>query len=90
MILLLGNQRSSLTGYKQWRNSINDIPVSLDHWKKLSEDLEPKGGILSRRRILRDNGRRFLVVSKELCYGKAETLEDAEEAARGWRYNLIR
>jgi hypothetical protein len=40
--------------------------------------------------ILRDNGGRFLVVSKELCYGMAETLEDAEEAARGWRYNLVR
>jgi hypothetical protein len=41
-------------------------------------------------RILRDNGGRFWVVSKELCYGKAETLEDAEEAARRWRYNLVR
>jgi hypothetical protein len=41
-------------------------------------------------RILRDNGGRFLVVSKELCYGKAETLEDAEKAARGWRYNLVK
>jgi hypothetical protein len=30
------------------------------------------------------------VVSKELCYGKAETWKDAEEAARGWRYNLVR
>jgi len=39
--------------------------------------------------IFRDNGGGFLVV-KELCYGKAETLEDAEEAARGWRYNLVR
>ena len=41
-------------------------------------------------RILGDNGGRFLVVSKELCYGKAETLEDAEEAARGWRYNVVK
>jgi hypothetical protein len=41
-------------------------------------------------KILRDNGRRFMVVPKELCYGKAETLEDAEEAVRGWRYNLER
>ena len=41
-------------------------------------------------RILRDNGRRFLVVSEELCYGRAETLEDAEEAVRRWRYNLVR
>jgi len=30
------------------------------------------------------------VVSKELCYGRTETLEDAEEAARGWRYNIVR
>jgi hypothetical protein len=30
------------------------------------------------------------VVSEELCYRKAETLEDAEEAARGRRYNLGR
>jgi len=29
-------------------------------------------------------------VWKELCYGKAETLEDAEIAVRGWRYNLVR
>jgi len=41
-------------------------------------------------RILRDNGRRSLVVSEELCYGRAETLEDAEEAVRRWRYNLVR
>ena len=27
---------------------------------------------------------------KELCYGKAETLEDAEEAVRWWWYNLVR
>ena len=40
--------------------------------------------------IFRDNGGGFLVVLKELGYGKAETLEDAEEAARGWRYNLVR
>jgi hypothetical protein len=33
-------------------------------------------------RILRNNGGRFLVVSKELCYGNAETLKDAEEAAK--------
>jgi hypothetical protein len=33
-------------------------------------------------RILRDNEGRFEVVSKELCYGKAETLEDAEEKRR--------
>jgi hypothetical protein len=50
MILLLGNQRSLLTDYKQWRNFINDTPGSLDRWKMLSEDLQPKEGILSRRR----------------------------------------
>jgi len=40
--------------------------------------------------ILGNNRRKIRVVWKELCYGKAETLEDAEEAARGWRYNLVR
>jgi len=37
-----------------------------------------------------DNWRKIRVVWKELCYGKAERLEDAEEAARWWRYNLVR
>jgi len=37
-----------------------------------------------------NNRRKIWVVRKELCHGKAETLEDAEEAARGWRYNLGR
>jgi hypothetical protein len=41
-------------------------------------------------KMLRDNGGRFLVVSKELCYGRAETLEDAEKGARVWRYNFER
>jgi hypothetical protein len=40
--------------------------------------------------ILGDKGGGLLVVSKELCYRKTETLEDAEEAARWWRYNLVR
>jgi hypothetical protein len=29
------------------------------------------------------------VVSKDLRYGKAETLGDAEEAAKWWQYNLV-
>jgi len=37
-----------------------------------------------------NNRRKRRVVWKELCYGKAETLEDAEEAARWWWYNLVR
>jgi hypothetical protein len=40
-------------------------------------------------KIIGDNGGRFPVVSKELRYGKAETLEDAGEAARWWRYNIV-
>jgi hypothetical protein len=72
-------------GYKQWMNSINNIQGNPDHWRMLSEDLEPKGGILSRRRqvwrYLGGKGRKIPVVSKELCYGMAETLEDTEEAA---------
>jgi hypothetical protein len=78
-------------GCEPWKNSTEDIQKNLGHWRMLSEDLEPKGAILSRRweyKILGYSGRRFLVVLKELCYGKAETLEDAEEAARWWRYNL--
>jgi len=40
--------------------------------------------------ILGNNSRKIQKARKELCYGKAETLEDAEEAARWWRYNLVR
>ena len=29
------------------------------------------------------------MVSEELCYGKAETLGDAKEAARWWRDTLV-
>jgi hypothetical protein len=63
----------------------------------LSEDLEPKGGILSGRTVTTlgstkvhgNNRRNSLAVTKELCYGKAETLGDAEKAARWWWYNLV-
>jgi len=59
-----------------------------------SEDLEPKGGLLSRRERIR----RYLGIIEEgtegvegiVYYGKTETLGDAEEAARRWRYNLER
>jgi hypothetical protein len=34
--------------------------------------------------------RKSLVVSKELCYGKTVVLDNAEGAARWWRYNLVR
>jgi len=53
----------------------------------------PNTGIVTAQKgtkILRNNEGRFLEVWKELCYGKAETLEDAEIAVRGWRYNLVR
>jgi len=40
--------------------------------------------------IPRNNRRKIRKVWKEWCNGKAETLEDAEEAARWWRYNLVR
>jgi hypothetical protein len=36
-----------------------------------------------------NNGMELLVVSKESYYGKPETLGDAEEAVRWWRYNLV-
>jgi len=41
-------------------------------------------------KILRDDGGKFLAMSKELCYGKAEMLGDAETAAKGWQHNLVR
>jgi hypothetical protein len=51
----------------------------------LSEDLEPIEGdtvtALEITKIFGSNRRMFRVVWKELCYGKAETLEDAEGAA---------
>jgi len=40
-------------------------------------------------KVLRKYRRKIWKVWKELCYGKAETLEDAEGAARWWRYNLV-
>jgi len=40
--------------------------------------------------VLGNNEGRFLLVWKELCYGKAEMLGDAEEATRSWRDNLVR
>jgi hypothetical protein len=38
-------------------------------------------------KILGSNDGLVDVVWKELCYGKTETLGDAEEVARWWRYN---
>jgi len=93
MIPLPGSQRSSSMDCKRWRSSINDNLRILDHWKMLSEDLEPKGGILSRRwekrKVLRNNEHKSLVLSKELGYGKAETLGDTEEAVSWRRDNLV-
>jgi hypothetical protein len=60
------------------------------HDNKAKEDDEGHVTAQKGTEIFRDNGGRFLVVSKELCYGKAERLEDAEKAARGWRHNLVR
>ena len=40
-------------------------------------------------KVLGKYRRKIRKVWKELCYGKAETLEDAEEAKRWWRYNLV-
>jgi len=56
----------------------------------LSEDLEPKGGILSRRRKVR----RYLGIRKEDSGGVEGIVlqkgEDAGRAARWWRDNLVR
>jgi hypothetical protein len=50
-------------GYRQWRNSIDGILRSLDRWRMLSEDLEPKGGILTGRRQIW----RYLGIMVEKC-----------------------
>jgi hypothetical protein len=40
-------------------------------------------------KIFGDNDGYRKRVLKELCYGEAEMLEDAEEMAKWWRYNLV-
>jgi hypothetical protein len=64
-----------MMGYERLRSFINGTLISLDRWKMLSEDLEPKEGILSRRwkiqRYFGINGGEVEVVWKELCYRKA-------------------
>jgi len=40
--------------------------------------------------IHRNDERKLRRVWKELCYGMAVTLGNAQEAARWWRYNLVR
>jgi len=65
MIPLLGSQRSSLMGYRLWTSFINGIQGNLDHWRMFSEDLEPKEGILLRRKKVR----RYLGIIEER-YGR--------------------
>jgi hypothetical protein len=53
----------------------------------------PESGLSWRCNITKVHGNISIAdgrVSKELCYEKAETLEDTQEAARLWRYNLVR
>jgi len=57
-----------------------------NHWKGVRAVVTAQEGT----EILRNNRRKIRKVWKEFYYGKAETLEDAEEAARWWRYNLVR
>jgi hypothetical protein len=52
-------------GYKLWMSSINDIQGNPDAWRMFSEDLEPKGGILSRRR----KGQNYLGIREEIPGG---------------------
>jgi len=61
MIPLLGNLRNSLMGYRLWTNSIGGIQGNADHWKRFSEDLEPQGGVLSRRKRIQ----RYLGIIEE-------------------------
>jgi len=79
VIPLLGNQRSSLTGYRLWMSSINNIQVNPDHWRIISEDLEPKRGILSRCKKVR----RYLGIIEER-YGRCGR-NGVTERPRRWK-----
>jgi len=65
MIPLVGNQRSSLMDYRLWTSSMDGTQKNPDPWRVFSEDLEPKGGILSRRKKVR----RYLGIIEE-TYGR--------------------
>jgi len=79
--------------YRRQRTYVNDTPRGLDHWKMFSEDLEPRRGILSRCEesieVLRNSDGNSGMVWKELCYGRAERLGDADDEARWWWNNLV-
>jgi hypothetical protein len=45
--------------------------------------------VLEHTKALGYKGRDAERVWKEVCYGKAEMLRDAEKAARWWRDNLV-
>ena len=62
------------------------------NWRPRLSELRDVLGVtaLGYVEVLGNNGRTLRSVWKELCYGKTETLGDAEKAVRGWRYNLVR
>jgi hypothetical protein len=45
--------------------------------------------VLNGTNVLERKWRRYERVLKEFCYGKAETLVDVEEAAKGGRDNVL-
>lgn len=45
--------------------------------------------VLKGTKVLERKWPRYERVWKEMCYGKAEMLVDAEEAAKGWRDNVL-
>jgi hypothetical protein len=67
------------------RNRIASVDDEEDKEEEDEDDVMTQVGT----EILGNNGREAELVWKELCYQTAETLEDAEEAARCWRYNLL-
>jgi len=58
--------------------------------RAIREEMEVDVTAQAGTKIFGDKKGRLLVVSEEWCYRKTETLEDAEEATRWWRYNLVR
>jgi len=87
MFHFLRNQQNSLMGYMRLRSFFNDIRESLDHWAMLSEDLEPKGGILS----LRWEIQRYLWTMEKCSSGVEEIMlwKDGDIGRRGGSWEEV-
>jgi len=96
MISLRANRQSLLMGYKQLRSSINVDLWSPDHCEMFSEDVKPKGGILSR--LWNISGYlRIIIAIREGCrmhrvtesQPRRERLRWCQHVIRWWRYKML-